>query len=301
MEKTSIKTVPLKPKMEGLFSPRSPIEFIGFAAVNAIIGLVSAGNLLALLFVPALAGIWYLYDRRRMRQKVASTRFPVDREPPNPSKGLILLLSPYSTFDVELKCNRTQLQQAMQHICDTDSAQLTDADFDTIGLQNSNLQPQIKAIQYHLAPGVLRDVWLLTTQSYDDEQMSGEITEYRRVDGSDTAAMILKKYLERQPDTVRYTIHSGSDFSVKEWDYSQIWQLAEQIFRTSGYKNEVMIADITGGTKMMSIALAMACLPPKRRMQYMDAERDWQGNPQPQGKLSPVMIDIDPIVEDLTD
>ncbi|NJM49236.1 MAG: hypothetical protein HC860_26210 [Alkalinema sp. RU_4_3] len=45
-----------------------------------------------------------------------------------------------------------------------------------------------------------------------------------------------------------------------------------------------MIADITGGTKMMSVAIAMACVAPKRRMQYVDMA----------GGL-PVVLDVDPI------
>ncbi|WP_051470164.1 hypothetical protein [Fischerella sp. PCC 9605] len=58
----------------------------------------------------------------------------------------------------------------------------------------------------------------------------------------------------------------------------------------------MIVADITGGTKMMSVALAMACIPPRRRMQYMDSQRDWQGNPLPTGEMKPVVIDIDPIL-----
>lgn len=72
--------------------------------------------------------------------------------------------------------------------------------------------------------------------------------------------------------------------------------MAEKIFRESGYKEEVLLADITGGTKMMSVALALACIPPGRRMQYMDSERDWQGNPVPTGNLAPVLLDADPIL-----
>ena len=41
-----------QPQMEGLFSPRSPIEFVGFAVVNAMIGLLSSGNLLGFCLRP---------------------------------------------------------------------------------------------------------------------------------------------------------------------------------------------------------------------------------------------------------
>jgi hypothetical protein len=62
-----------------------------------------------------------------------------------------------------------------------------------------------------------------------------------------------------------------------------------------------MVADVTGGTKMMSVALAMACVPPKRRMQYMDSQRDWQGNPLTAGKIIPVSIDVDPFLNNKQD
>ncbi|NJM69632.1 MAG: hypothetical protein HC862_05050 [Scytonema sp. RU_4_4] len=47
---------------------------------------------------------------------------------------------------------------------------------------------------------------------------------------------------------------------------------------------------------MMSVALAMVCILPRRQMQYMDSQRDWQGNPLPKGEMKPVVIDIDPIL-----
>jgi hypothetical protein len=47
---------------------------------------------------------------------------------------------------------------------------------------------------------------------------------------------------------------------------------------------------------MMSISLAMACLPPRRKMQYMDSKRDWKGEPLAQGDIKPVVIDVDPIL-----
>jgi hypothetical protein len=58
----------------------------------------------------------------------------------------------------------------------------------------------------------------------------------------------------------------------------------------------MLLADITGGNKMMSVAIAMACIPPGRRMQYMDTPRNRYGNPLRQGEMSPVVIDIDPIL-----
>lgn len=47
---------------------------------------------------------------------------------------------------------------------------------------------------------------------------------------------------------------------------------------------------------MMSVALAMACVKPGLKMQYMDSTRDWQGNPLQTGDMKPVGIDVFPII-----
>ena len=159
----------------------------------------------------------------------------------------------------------------------------TEADFDCIRLWQSNLVPQIRAVDYHFQQGKLRDVWLISTESYE------------KIRGSETAAAILEKYLSTLCSSSNLTIHREG-FTLREYDYRRLWELGEQIFRNSGYQNDVMVADITGGNKMMSVAIAMACIPLGRRMQYMDSQRDWQGNPLPKGEMSPVLIDIGSIL-----
>jgi hypothetical protein len=102
-------------------------------------------------------------------------------------------------------------------------------------------------------------------------------------------------FVPMQYGTERLEIHRER-LSIRDYDYAGLWQLGEDIFRQSGYKSEFLVADITGGTKMMSVALAMTCVPSKRRMQYMDSQRDWQGNPLHQGEMRPVDVDVDPIL-----
>jgi hypothetical protein len=160
---------------------------------------------------------------------------------------------------------------------------LVELDFEAINLFGSNLLPQIRAIEYHLRKDSLQEVWLITSESYD------------AVKGSEGAAAILECYLRWQYGNRQLAIHR-QNLTVKEFDYQRLWQVVEQIFSQSAYKDEVMVADITGGTKMMSVAIAMACIPPKRRMQYMDSQRDWQGNPLKDGEMLPIAIDVDPIL-----
>ena len=267
-------------RVSGFFSPESPLEFIGFTVMTAMLGLMSAGNWLGFIFIPIFATAWWLFDQRRQRKRLQSACFIVTKEQPHPARGLILLLSPYSVRNLKA-IDPTQLEKHLQHLLTT--PQPTAEDFTNIGILHSNLLPQIKAVEYHLRTNKLEEVWLLSTASYSS------------VKGSTSAASILEKYLRNRYGNITPKIHRQK-YPVKEYDYASLWQLAEKIFRDSAYKDEVMVADITGGNKMMSIALALACIPAGRRMQYMDT-RNWQGEPLPQGHMTPIAIDIDPIVQ----
>lgn len=268
------------PQISNFFSPRSPLEFLGWSLVTGMVGLVSSGQPIGFAFIPVFALIWWQYDQWRTRKQAQKTAFSVVKENPRPAKGLILLLSPYDPRNSSLKEQKI-FSQLIDDIVNSPEPQLED--FEKINLLSSNLCPQIKAVEYHVHKGSLRDVWLISSESYDT------------VKGSEIASAILAKYLRFQYGQQRLDVHS-KNLSVKDYDYASLCQLGEKIFREAGYKNEVLVADITGGTKMMSVALAMACIPPGRRMQYMDSQRDWQGNPLPKGQMSPVVIDIDPIL-----
>jgi len=203
------------------------------------------------------------------------------KEPPPAAKGLILVLSPYDPRDPSLK-EASKLTPLLERIKAARSEDLAEADFQAIKLFDSNLRPQIRAVEFHVGKGSLRDVWLITSQS------SGAMK------GSEDAALILERYLLWKYARL-LTVHRDG-LSAPEWDYKALWDLAEHVFRSGGYKDEMILADITGGTKMMSVALALACIPPGRRMQYVYSERDAQGQPLPRGGIDPVVIDVDPIL-----
>lgn len=81
------------------------------------------------------------------------------------------------------------------------------------------------------------------------------------------------------------------------WDYAGLAACVDRIYRTADCKEGLLAADITGGTKMMSVAVALACLSPGRRMECVDADCDWQGQPLPQGTLRPVHLDASFLAE----
>lgn len=224
--------------------------------------LLTAGSIYGIGGVAVVGLIWWRVDRARAKARAQRL---------------------YS----DLK-NEETIAPLIEAVINGEIGKLTQADFDRLDLLNSNLFPQIKAVEFHEKQGKLRDIWMLSTESYETKE--GKV----KVKGSEDSALILSQYLRF---LYGKTLDINSEgLSVRDYDYQGLWRLAEQIFRDSGYKDEVIVADITGGTKMMSVALAMACIPPKRRMQYMDSQRDWEGNPVSAGDMQPVVIDVDPIL-----
>ncbi len=276
--------------IENIIAPRTALEFAGFVGLAVLINLLPTGNIYAAAVIAIFGFIWWRTERVRAKARAqrlySDLAISVDKEAPRGAKGLILLLSPYSPRKVELK-NQETIAPLIEAVINAPIDKLTQEDFERLDLLNSNLFPQIKAVDFHEKQGKLRDIWLLSTQSY-------ETKEGQKVKGSEDSALILSQYL-RFLYGKRLDIN-WQGLSVRDYDYQGLWRLAEQIFRDSGYKDEVIVADITGGTKMMSVALAMACIPPKRRMQYMDSQRDWEGNPLPAGDMQPIVIDVDPIL-----
>ncbi|MGI0493515.1 hypothetical protein ACN4EG_17165 [Alkalinema pantanalense CENA528] len=243
----------------GIISPTSPLEFLGFAAINALIGLISNANPIGLIAVPLIAAGWWLYDRQRQREALRLRGLSLTKEIPQPAKGLILLVSPYSPRSQTPAA--TTIAAGIEKIMTSPTVNQTD--FEAINFSQSNQQPQLNAIDYHYTAGTLQEVWLLSSPD------------------SAPTAQLLQRYLDWK---YQHTITIHRKPPIFEYDYEQIFQVTNQIFRESPFKEELLIADITGGTKMMSVAIAMACIAPKRRMQYIDM-----------AEQRPVRLDVEPI------
>jgi CRISPR-associated protein (Cas_Cas02710) len=273
-------------ELEQIFAPTNTWQFIGLAVVSLLFNLFSSGNLAGLIGVPLVAVLFAGRDwqkRRRSLEYIKQLTYEPTKKAPSPARGLILLISPYSPFKPELK-DPDRLGSMLDTITGKAMSELTLEDFEQIGICNSNLKPQIEAVKFHAEQGALRDVWLICSETYE----SGK----KLVKGSEPAAKLLQQYL-----SFKYgqQIHVHCQI-VNDHNYEGLWKLVEDIFRNSGIKDEALVADVTGGTKMMSVAMAIACIPEGRRMQYMDSQRDWKGEPLGKGEMSPVAIDIDPLV-----
>jgi CRISPR-associated protein (Cas_Cas02710). len=278
-----------KVKIENIIAPRTALEFTAFVGLTVLISLLTAGNIFGMGGVDLVGFVWWRVERQSAKERVRNLRNVgaiIAKEAPTGVRGLILLLSPYSPRKPQLK-NESTVAPLFESVINAEIEKLTQEDFDKLDLFNSNLFPQIKAVEFHASQGKLRDIWMISTKSY-------ETKKGKKVKGSEDSAQILSQYLQFQYGK-SFDIN-WQRLSVIDYDYKGLCELAEKIFGDSGYKDDVIVADITGGTKMMSVALAMACIPPKRRMQYMDSQRDWEGNPLPAGDMQQIVIDVDPIL-----
>ncbi|MEG4420781.1 hypothetical protein QUA70_19630 [Microcoleus sp. LAD1_D5] len=306
--------------LKDIFTPSSSLQFIGFAVVNISFGLASAGNLWGILLLTII--YWLLHRVDISQRKEKSIGITSEKVSPSGAKGLIMLLGPYSagrkTIEDEIKARveagiqkvfnnsiadlteadssginllestteseikkqiKKEIEVGIKNILDKSIDNLTEADFSRINFFNSNLEPQIKAVKYHcVQEKTLQEVWLVGSK------------------GSEQTAEILQKYLKFQYGKDIIVHVDPSKFFTDEWKYAEFTAITEKIFQESTIKGEHILVDVTGGTKMMSVALAMACIPPKRKMQYISSDRDWQGNPLPQGQKEPVAIDFDPVL-----
>jgi hypothetical protein len=281
---------PTKTTIEKLLSPRTLSDFIYYSVACIFINVFSnqiklnaiqSGALYIVLFA-----VLFFIERNRTRKLAAKLAFLPAKKKPEPAKGLILLLSPYNPFLKQLPDN---FNEKIKRIIDVNVINLNENDFSEINLLYSNLRPQINALDYHIKADTLRELWLITTESMPATE------KMKAVKGSEDTGRLLEKYIKFKYPSYSLEIHREG-YTVKDYDYVGLWRKVESIFKKSSFKDEVIIGDITGGNKIMSVALAMACIPPKRLMQYMASDRDWQGNPVPEGEIVPVVINVDPIL-----
>lgn len=252
-----------KSSKKDLFSfiaePTNALEFLGFSIVNALIGLLSNANPVGFIAVPIIALSWAYTSWRKQTDQPRLRGISLTKEQPQPASGLVLLISAYSARDRSLSPD--QISNGIHAIlADT---HLSQAEFEAINFFHSNLQPQLEAIAFHLQANTLQEIWLLPT--------------HKSLEAADLLRVFVRwKYGDR------LRIHCESP--LPEYDYESLFRVIDRIFERAPYKADAIVADITGGTKMMSVALSMACTPPGRRMQYMDEE------------MQPVALDVDPIL-----
>jgi hypothetical protein len=218
--------------------------------------------------------------------RVAATRYRLTLalRPPRSHRGLILLLGPYRPL---APLSQPEVERALALIRSGLPGQV-EAGLEALELRRSSLWPQLAAIRYHLEGGALRDCWLITTPGGEAEE--GPLGAALTVD-------VLEAYVRRLPGGQGVSLHAGPAYTAAPTAYDAVYEIVDRIFRTAPYRPSHVIADVTGGTKPMTIGIALACLSPGRKMEYMSTDRDWKGEPVPEGELTPVLVDVHAVLE----
>jgi len=214
------------------------------------------------------------------RVAAAGYRLTLTLRPPRPHRGLILLLGPYRPL---APLSQPQVERALALVTSRLPGQV-EAGLEALQLRRSSLWPQLAAIRYHLQGGALRDCWLITTPAGDaaDEFL-----------GSAATVDVVEAFVRRLPGGQHVSLHTGPAYAAAPTAYDAIYEIVDRIFRKDApYRPSHVIADVTGGTKLMTIGIALACLAPGRKMEYMSGDRDWKGEPVPAGQLTPVLVDV---------
>ncbi|MBN1657446.1 MAG: hypothetical protein JXA93_03545 [Anaerolineae bacterium] len=242
-----------------------------------------SGNLIIILLLGACVVGLYAYYRIRRPGVVIEMK----EEQPTGKAGLILLLSTLnpraSGTPDEIKRKADETKAAAERIAAADPSSLLETDF--AAMLNTNLEPALRALEFHLTEGTLRECWAIGTP---DEAVPGG--EARR--GSAWLSCVLERWFNHlHPDN---SVHFAEPCQVSPHDYVSLWNHVDSIFRTSPYRARHIICDITGGLKLMSVGASLACLSEGRTMQYMATNRDWKGDPVPKGQMVPVLVDVNP-------
>lgn len=230
----------------------------------------------------AVVGLYFRYVRRKRTVVIE-----IQERQPTGKAGVILLLStlnpPTQGTPEEVHQRRAEVAAAIEQIRDSAPQSLTAANFTL--LNDTNLMPALRALEWHAQAGTLRECWLLGTPN--DSKPDGTL-----VYGSAWLAIVLQRWFEQLHPEQKVNFNLVAP--VPPRSYFQLWQTVDQLFSHSPYRPENIICDITGGLKLMSVGAALACLTPGRTMQYMASDRDWKGEPIAKGKLEPVLVDITP-------
>lgn len=239
-----------------------------------------SGNVLILIVLAV--GVVALYVVYCLRRPVIEMH---ERQPTGKA-GLILLLSTLNPrargTPAEVKQRNQQVGQAAERIAAVDQANLSDDDFQP--LLGTNLEPELRALEFHHNQKNLRECWMIGTP---DENQDGAT-----IKGSAWLAVVLERWFNHlYPESgVRF----WPCYKVSQRDYVELWKTVDRIFRQGPLRADAIICDITGGLKLMSVGAALACVGDGRAMQYMATDRDWRGEPVEQGDMVPVLVDISP-------
>ncbi len=277
-----------------------PLWLVGVLVGNLLTEVFPWWLILIFILV-LLVGFYVWWQRHRRRHMQFTSKF--QPQMPRRARGLILPVSPISVRKATDQ-ERRRVKELREDSLGNLRQPLLAADQQL--LERSNLQPALAAIEYHYgpdqnpsssAPPGLQDVWIITTEETNSSSAGSS--------SQGVGHLLQRWFLSRHPEAaerVRFHLdhYEGLSLRIDPMDYTGLATLVDQIYEKAPYKPWQIIADITPGTKVISLAVAMGCLPPNRTMQYMTTERHPQtGEVMEGGQLKPLLIDVDPYVEEV--
>jgi len=233
------------------------------------------------LFLLAMVGfVFLLFKARGQRLRVVINRFVTLRDPEErrreARRGLIVFVSLYNPSHTSKAKGLTaqEKQEAAKSL-----------NYETLDLENSNLQPAIEAVFAHASR--LEHCWLVSTTATGEG--AGSSLAY---------ASVLARYLTKVKGTQcqfygtsdsRYAVSLDEDSAVT----TKTRDLIRHIFDEAaglGLGKKDLVADFTGCPKGMTLGLILACLSNARDIQFMGTH--YNDLAQPVGGLYPVLFDF---------
>jgi hypothetical protein len=259
-------------------------DFLADACARCVIDGINLGTVVTIAIPVSVLG---LFVWRRLNQPQGTV--DMTEHQPQGKAGLILLLSRLDPrargTSEEVQERRRVVEEAAHRIALSDPTALAAQDFQP--LMGTNLEPALRALEFHFAQGTLQRCWTIGTPEETDAQA-------RVTPGSGWLAPVIERWFDH--------LHPGNKVKfapcgdVPPRNYVQLGQAIDAIFRQGPLRPESVICDVTGGLKLASIGAAMACLQHGRTMQYMATDRDWKGEPVPRGEMVPVLVQFQPML-----
>ena len=128
------------------------------------------------------------------------------------------------------------------------------------------------AIRYHMEEAAphrqLKQIFLI----HSSEEAGGFFGNSSKPVAEAVAKMVqeLSSVLGIRPPEVKIMV------GVSPADAQDTFERVNRVYRESGFEAKDIIADFTGGTKPMTTGMIMACLPPKRELEYVSLSSDRQ-------------------------
>jgi hypothetical protein len=134
-----------------------------------------------------------------------------------------------------------------------------------------NLEAPLKTIEHHIP--VLEQLWLVSTP-----------------ESLPTADELVKQVHQRWPQVLA---HPTADYVVEANDLRLVWEKISAILKQIEAPGSEVITDITGGTKIMSVGAALACLGQDQNLGYLYTPASKPGSRPVAVESTPIQVSMD--------